>query len=293
MLGGVYNADVEQMSIESTFGHFRALERKHGSLINGLKERAASQSEIPALVSMRHGMGSFATAIADALTGEVRYESVVSSILSSDDKFDVIFDDQVIQTRSVIVSTPAYVTASLLSDIASSTAKNLRNIRYEGVGSVSLGYRVEDIPHALDAYGVVIPRLAKRQIDGITFASAKWENRAPEGYHLLRVFFGGPNTRDMLEKTDNEIVLIVRNELEEILGITAEPVMTRVKKLANAYPQYDVGHKERIQQIKQALPQGIELVGLTYGGVGIPDTVRGAKEAVKCISERLSHGDGA
>ncbi|MEM6283224.1 MAG: protoporphyrinogen oxidase [Chloroflexota bacterium] len=293
MLGGVYNADVEQMSMGATFGQFPALERKYGSLISGMKARmsAAQGNQIPALVSMRDGMGSFADALAHHVTGEVHLNTQVHAITRDKDGLNVTLEDEVIPAQTVVLTTPASVTAHLLREIAPGAVTGLKSIRYEGVGSVSLGYRTEDIPHALDAYGVVIPRTEKRQIDGITFASAKWENRAPDGYHLLRVFFGGPNTRDVLNSTDDEIVATAQQELREILGITAEPVMTRVKKLTAAYPQYDVGHSERIADIRAKLPAVIELAGLTYGGVGIPDTIRGAKEAVERISKRLPQRD--
>ncbi|MEL6271515.1 MAG: protoporphyrinogen oxidase, partial [Chloroflexota bacterium] len=233
MLGGVYNADVEQMSIGATFGQFVTLERKHGSLIRGMKARmsAAQGSNKSALVSMRDGMGSFADALAAYVTGEVRLNTPVHAITRDEDGLNVTLEDDVIPARAVVLTTPASVSAGLLREIVPDVATGLESIRYEGVGSVSLGYHAEDIPHALDAYGVVIPRTEKRRIDGITFASAKWENRAPEGYHLLRVFFGGPNTRETLNSSDNDIVATAQHELREILGITAEPVMTRVKKL--------------------------------------------------------------
>src|SRR5690606_8952383 len=98
-------------------------------------------------------------------------------------------------------------------------------------------------------------------------------------------FFGGPHTRHMLEKSDSELTAIIREELRAILGITAKPQMTHPGKWEHAYPQYDVGHLERVSQIEQALPATIALAGNSYYGVGIPDTVHSAQKAVEKIKQ--------
>ncbi|MEO1442541.1 MAG: protoporphyrinogen oxidase, partial [Chloroflexota bacterium] len=141
MLGGVYNADVEQMSIGATFGQFVTLERKHGSLIRGMKARmsAAQGSNKSALVSMRDGMGSFADALAAYVTGEVRLNTPVHAITRDEDGLNVTLEDDVIPARAVVLTTPASVSAGLLREIVPDVATGLESIRYEGVGSVSLG----------------------------------------------------------------------------------------------------------------------------------------------------------
>jgi len=287
LLAGVYNADVEQMSMHATFKQFPALEREHGSLSVGMRRkmrhRVKGGESPPALVSMLNGMGALADAVAERLTGDVRTDVEVESIQAYQSAYVINTDSGTVDADNLILATSAATSASLVDGLASAAAESLREIRYEGVGSMALAYRSADIPRVLDAYGIVIPGSENRSIDGITFASAKWDNRAPEGYELLRVFFGGPNTRHLLGKSDSEVLDVVRGELHEILGITAEPVLSRIRRWAAGYPQYDVGHLERVAAIRKALPAGIHLTGLAYDGVGIPDTVRGARNAVRAI----------
>jgi oxygen-dependent protoporphyrinogen oxidase len=53
-------------------------------------------------------------------------------------------------------------------------------------------------------------------------------------------------------------------------------------------PQYEVGHRERVAAIAEALPPGIVVVGNAYDGVGVADTVRGAAEAAGRVREHLA-----
>ena len=284
LLAGVYNADVEQMSMGATFRQFPALERSHGSLIAGMRakihNRAPDSDAPPALVALKDGMGAFADAIADKLTGDVRTDTPVVGIRHESGGYQVDMGTGCILTRAVVIATPALSVAKLLAEIGPDTAAALRGIRYEGVGSMAVAYKATDIPRPLDAYGVVIPGSEGRRIDGITFASAKWTHRAPAGYHLMRVFFGGPNTRDMLNLSDADLLDVVRDELRALLGITAPPLFHRVRRWKAGYPQYNVGHAERVAAMRAGLPDNICLVGFAYDGVGLPDTIRGARDAV-------------
>ena len=288
LLAGVYNADVEQMSIGATFRQFPALEASHGSLIAGMQERMknriASEDRPPALVSMKNGMETFATAIADKLTGDIRTGAPVTGIQQQSGGYVLSGVAGDVFAQSVVIGTPTTVSADLLQRVDPDVAAELRQIRYEGVGSMAVAYRAEHIPHPLDAYGVVIPGSEGRRIDGITFASAKWNHRAPEGYHLMRVFFGGPNTRDMLDLDDDRLLGIVRDELQDLLGITEPPLFAHARRWEAGYPQYDVGHAERVETMRKALPDNIFLVGFAYDGVGLPDTIRGARDAVKQLA---------
>ena len=80
---------------------------------------------------------------------------------------------------------------------------------------------------------------------------------------------------------DSEITSIVRRELHEILGITAEPELVKIFKWPHAMAQYTVGHKTRIDRIRKMVSSapGLALAGNAYGGIGIPDCIRSGSEA--------------
>jgi len=139
------------------------------------------------------------------------------------------------------------------------------------------------VPHPLDGFGIVVPRTEGRSMLACTFSSVKYPGRAPEGHALLRCFLGGALNERMLESDDAALAAVARAELRLALGITAEPVLTRVARWTKAMPQYHVGHGVRVEAIEQcaaALP-GLHLCGGAYRGVGIADCVRSGEAAAE------------
>jgi oxygen-dependent protoporphyrinogen oxidase len=307
LLAGVYNAEMQHQSILATFPQYRALERKHGSLIRGMRRGQSKRTSpgtataTPALVSLRGGMGQLISELQSRLTGTIRTETPVTAIAADEQGYTLTLgsrgisfhrDDpdepETLTVDGVIVAAPANIAARLLETIAPQSSAALQQIRYEGIGSMSLAYRKEDVPRALDAYGIVIPGSEGRSIDGMQWSSAKWPQRAPDDTALIRVFFGGPHTRQMLTVEDRLLRRTVRTEIQDLLGIVADPVFTTLHRWHHAYPQYDVGHRERVQKAFDSLPAGVQLAGNSYKGVGIPNTIQTAQEATDALVQVFS-----
>ena len=85
------------------------------------------------------------------------------------------------------------------------------------------------------------------------------------------------------------ILRIVRDELTQIIRLTAEPLFTRVFRWRGAMAQYGVGHLERLQRIEALRRQhsGLALAGNGYNGIGVPDCVRSGTEAVRTVLQAL------
>lgn len=293
MLGGVYNADVEQMSILATFPNFRKIEAEHRSLILGMrrmmKGRSASPAQ-PALISFKGGMGELIDGLVERLTCDMYLKTRVESIEPQlEGGYNLLLDDDTpIFADYLVLATPANISARLLEYAAPEAAHYLEQFRYESVGSLTLAYRRADVPRALDAFGVVIPGIERRRIDGLSWHSSKWPGRVPDDVALIRVFFGGPNTRDMLENDDYTLLRIVRDELRNLMGISQPPLFHRLWRWEKAYPQYDVGHLERVVAIESALPEAVFVTGSSYRGVGLPDCIHAAKNTADQIIHLLN-----
>ena len=111
-----------------------------------------------------------------------------------------------------------------------------------------------------------------------------WQ-QAPPDRALLRCFIGGAGNDQVLRLADDEILRTVREELRQIVGITAEPQFTRIYRWPGAMAQYGVGHLERLQRIENLLLQlpGLALAGNGYRGIGVPDCVRSGSEAAQRV----------
>ena len=114
-----------------------------------------------------------------------------------------------------------------------------------------------------------------------TFVHNKFPHRAPADRALLRCFIGGARNEQILQAPDTEVIRFVREELQQIIGLTADPLFTRVYRWQGAMAQYGVGHLERLERIEGLLQQlpGLTLAGNGYRGIGVPDCVRSGTEA--------------
>jgi protoporphyrinogen/coproporphyrinogen III oxidase len=301
LLSGIYNAQAESQSILATFPRFRDIESKHGSLIrgmlaarqphaNGRGNGVGSVSGTPkppsAFVSFRQGMSELIQRLRDELTGDCRLATCVNSLEQRRAGYSLHLDDgDELATDFVVLAIPSYEAARLLDPMAPAPATLLRAVRYVSTGTVSLAYRREEVNHPLNGFGIVIPRSEQRDINAITWTSTKFDNRAPAGHALLRVFFGGSRTPHMMEVDDASLLATVRRELAEIMGITAAPVFHRVYRWWDATPQYDVGHLDRVAAIESLLPPRLHVTGSPYRGIGLPDCIHQARQTVERIIE--------
>jgi protoporphyrinogen/coproporphyrinogen III oxidase len=142
---------------------------------------------------------------------------------------------------------------------------------------------LSDIPRELDGYGYVIPRREGRKALACTWTSTKFPHRAPDGYALIRVFVG--RAGQDIPWDENELLDVAKQELKLTLGVTAEPLVSRVFLWEKAMPQYNLGHPEILKGIDAALEKhpGLALAGNGYRGIGIPDCIHSGELAVERV----------
>jgi oxygen-dependent protoporphyrinogen oxidase len=298
MMAGVYNALPTRQSIQATFPQYAEMERQSGSVIRGLRasararESAPPSSRMPAFVSFATGTQALIDALIAQLTGDLRLRCAAERVERADTTGSAyrvaLADGGQILADAVIVATLAHDAASLLRQVAPVASAQLKTIGYASIGTLYLAYRRNEVPHPLDGFGVVIPSSEGRHIDGMTWTSSKWTGRAPAKCALLRVFFGGPHTRDMMDLGDSELLAVVRDEVGSILGVRAAPMFHRIYRWPDGYPQYEVGHLERVAAIESTLPPAVYVTGSSYRGVGVPDCVRQGREAADHVLDTLA-----
>jgi len=242
-------------------------------------------------VTLRGGIGELVRALLEQLHGRLLAGRAVARI--DHDPTDVrpyqvrLDDGTHMRADAVIVATPAFAAADLLSSFAPQLAGNLRQIRYVSTATISLAFRRGDLSRPLDGFGLVIPQSEGRRINALTMASTKFAGRAPDDSMLVRVFVGGSRTPEVAALDDRALLHVVRCELRDILGVEAEPLWSRIYRWQHGNPQYDVGHLDRVAAIERQVPPGIYLAGAAYRGVGIPDCVRSGQLAAEAVLQQL------
>jgi oxygen-dependent protoporphyrinogen oxidase len=155
---------------------------------------------------------------------------------------------------------------------------------------VSLTFRKKDFPRPLDSFGFVVPAVERRKIMACTFSSLKYFGRAPDGSVLLRAFVGGSLQPDLFRDDDATMERNVRDEILSLLGVSAQPLFSRVWRHPNSMPQYHIGHQARVERIEADLAKfpNLALAGNAYHGVGIADCVHSGEEAAEKIVRHIN-----
>lgn len=327
LLAGIYAGNADGLSVQATFPMLQETEQKHRSLIVGMlgvrKSRVPKQAAKPAagaaVKSVSQPAGTASRSMFLSASGGL--ESVVTHLeqaLASTSTVRLIRNTEVIQVTktdttpnthrgrykvhlsssstlaadAVVIAAPAYAAADMLSHEHDSIAEYLRSIPYASVMNVVLAYREQDVGVSLQASGFVVPRKEERKITACTWTSSKWAHTAPEGHILMRAYVGKYGRDPMSQQlADDDIIAEVRRELQETMGISAQPIFTEINRLPHSMPQYQVGHLERIGEVEKLLEDvmpGVYVGGGGYRGIGVPDCIsQGRVMAEKVIAALL------
>jgi oxygen-dependent protoporphyrinogen oxidase len=127
-----------------------------------------------------------------------------------------------------------------------------------------------------------------------TWTSVKFNDRAPEGHVLLRVFVGGANNEELVNLSDEEMLRMIQEELKDIMDVEGDPILTRIYRWERSMPQYLVGHLEKVARMEERtnLQPGLFLTGCAYKGIGISDSVHDSEIVAEKAVEYLIKAEG-
>jgi protoporphyrinogen/coproporphyrinogen III oxidase len=298
MVGGIYTADPEKLSLRATMPRFLEMEREHGSLIRALRKqnsdtanRETSGARYSLFLSFDRGMQVLTDELSKQISGpqvSLRLNTAVNSIAREPNERTwkvTTADGETFVAEAVCLALPAYTSAQLLGEVDAELAAELNAILYASSATINLAYRREDIPHALDGFGFVVPAIEGRSLIACSFSSVKFAGRAPADHVLLRAFVGGALQPEALKQTDDELLAGVQNDLRELIGVSNEPLFAEVARWERSMPQYHLGHLERVKRIDERLASlpGLTLAGNAFTGLGISDCIRTGEAAAEQI----------
>lgn len=299
LIGGIYTADPEKLSMQATMRQFVELEKKHGSLIRGMRRQNKRSpagdvrgARYGLFVTPREGMSSFVEAIASKLPQDsVQLHSRVTSLAQlGDGRWQLTVNGERLSFNGVVLATRASHAVDLLTPVNRSLAADIGSIPFAGASVVVLAYRKDQFPRAIDGSGLVVPLVEQRQIIAVSFASNKFPGRAPDDRLLVRVFVGGACQPELAKLEDEQLSELAQCELTDLLGVQGKPEFTSVVRWLGAMPQYHVGHLELVDRIEQQVSKlpNLELAGNAYRGVGIPLCVRSGEQAAERVKSGMS-----
>lgn len=283
LLSGIFAGDGDQLSLDATFPQLRAAETTHGSLLRPmLRARLAGPSKpgVPTgFVTLPAGLGELVERLSARLPSDsvrlgVAAERIVG--LPGGSYRVALSDGATVEAEAVVLATPAFATAEVVSSLDPELAAALREIPFVSSATVSLAFLRSAVPRPLPGYGYVSPRVEGGEIVAVTWTSNKFPGRVPADGVLVRAFVGRAGQDTIVQAPDQRLVDVVRNELKALHGITVAPMFSSVVRWPRGMPQYTMGHETRLVRIEAALGRwpGLLLAGNSYRGIGIPDCIQ-------------------
>ncbi|GGJ48391.1 protoporphyrinogen oxidase [Deinococcus roseus] len=280
MLGGIYVSDPQKLSMQAAFPQYLRMEQEHGSVIRGVRENHRKNPPTkPVFYSLKNGMGSLIERLYTELHEHIQ---LGANVVRIDREHRVHLEDgEVIEASQVILATPAATSKAFLQEDFADTARLLDEMETNSSAVAVFGFSRDQIELDTSTYGFIVSGFEETPLLAATLHSSKFAGRAPDKHVLLRAYLGGHRNPQIPLMHSPDIAEIGLNALRPILGIQGSPQFWRVYNWLDNNPMYKVGHLDRVKTIQQSLPDSIKLIGSSYGGVGIPDCIRYAREMVR------------
>jgi oxygen-dependent protoporphyrinogen oxidase len=280
-VAGIYAGNAAELSVHHAFPKLYALERDYGSVISGAvrgrrkRSHSATKSKVTArMFSFDAGLELLPQTLHERMRLSIKLNSAPRSLYPR-------------STEPVLICAPAAAMPDLMPNL-----EVLGQIHYAPVARVALGFRTDQVGHALDGFGVLIPSREDFEILGVFFSSSLFPDRAPLGHVLMTVFLGGARQHSIPQQPPDEIKQIALRDVRRLLGIAASPAYSDVEVNPRAIPQYNVGFgriKAAMADVEQCNP-GLFLAGAYRDGVSVSDCIRAGCRAADRIAEYLSNG---
>ena len=292
LLAGIHAGDPDRLSVEATFPELRAWEQGHGGLLRGAKRAAKTAHDRggPMFGTVWGGLSR----LVDALEGDIGAERIrrgapVSELRArGDGGYEVVVDGRPLPADAVVLATPAFESARLLSKLNREAAGELRSIQYASSAVALLVYPEMTDELLPKGTGFIVP-IGDRAMTACTWVSRKWPREDYGRRAVLRCFVGRAGSDMTLRLRDHRLIAAVSAEVEAATPIGAAPTTSWVVRWQRSMPQYVVGHLDLLERIDAAMvaTPGLFLAGSAYRGVGIADCIHQANESAAAVKVYL------
>lgn len=302
-VGGIWAGNPHKLSAHHAFPALATFEQNAGSITFGalksLFQRIQGKTErFPSrLISFDKGLQTLTDALSKELGPALMLQSPVRKLRRDPDgSWRVIFQrgksHRGQSFDALLLTIPPTNLLELKWENASppvGAIDELTTLPYAPLALLHLGYRRQDVSHALDGLGVLIPSVENFNTLGALFISTSFPDRAPKDHIQLAIFIGGARQPHLVNEPDDILRELAHLDVSRLLGIQGQPTFSQLTRYERAIPQYDTGHQrflDRIHSIEKELP-GIFFAGNYQDGIGVPALIDKSVEHSRRIDEFL------
>lgn len=292
LLGSLHAGDVDTLSVKAATPQIAAMATAHRSLLAAHRtRRATGTGQPPSFISFTAGLNRLAEALTDHTRLTVHTDTTVVSLREQGGLWN-LGSDIITAHDTVVLATPAHVTARLTRPFASTAAGLIGELRSATVATVIAAYDRRQVtsPLVLGASGLLIPSARRGVLKAATFLSNKWPQLADRNRFFVRMSAGTADDETIAEMDDDDLVAKMRDELAGHVGLGVTPDEAVVVRWPRSLAQLEIGHLDRIAKIRSELSRhpGIVIAGAPYEGIGIASCIRSGQRAASMVLEHLN-----
>ena len=306
IVGGIFTARSETLSMQATMAQFVEMEKNHGGLIRAAfaKRKSEQRSDTMArkatgarydqFMAPKLGMSWWMNTIRAQLKSQLHLNTRVDNLAyTQNGKLKIATANTALIDKEydhVCVATPGWVASKLIDGVNSDASALLDRIPYASSAVAILAIRKSEIRPESMCFGIVIPKVENRDTLAISLSSEKYAERCPADTVLARVFMGGAVRPELMDQSDETLLAIAIKESQSLLGVTSPPMWQRLIRWNCAMPQYLIGHCNAVQDIRKNLEstKNLSIIGNAFDGVGIPQCIRLARTTAEKIANSFA-----
>ena len=302
LLGGVYAGYARRLSFDAVAHELFTRAKGGGSLLQHAQAIAQQRSDGPVFAGLRGGLSIMVDALVDDLGRRgvtLRSGAAVRALDHVAGRYQLIIGGagtpEMIMADGVLLTAPATATGRLLWGLVDS-AQEFARVPYASVAVITLAVRGV----RSDASGLLVPPAELPTIKALTYSSIKWPWVASQarrawgsGVEIVRVSIGRHGDPTSLQFSDRDLIDRTFREVLTIPGWkTGTLVHGVVNRWGGALPQYQVGHRDLVAQLRSEVMgrPGLAVAGAALDGVGIAACVASARAAVDVLAADFGLG---
>lgn len=283
LLGNLHGGDVNRLSVRATVPDLATKAAAHRSLLlaqlGNRKRRGA-----PSSVTFPGGLRVLVDRLAGFRFLDIQLNQPVRSAIPSGPGYRLDGQSGELGTfDGVVLAVPPLVAARILGEIAPTVSTRLAAIRSASVATVVATFAraaAQTVP-AMRGTGLLVPSSEGRLLKAATFLSTKWAHLDDGADVFVRLSAGRAGSSAVDDLDDARLTDRLLADLSEMTGLSADPGVIQVHRWPDALAQLEVGHLERITEVRTSLGEhpGLVLAGAAYDGLGVSASIRSGTQA--------------
>jgi len=301
MVRGICAGDSKQVSVHFIANYLHQMEQEWGRISFGVAKDymkgfvhkpeksplenldivKKARSEKWAVWGLENGLESLVEALETSLVEngvEIITEASVENITVNNNQAVVSYNGANVICDKLVLALPSYKAAPLIHGTSVELSSLLARIPFVDVALANIEFKGKVLDQ--EGFGFLVPSSQPQQLLGCIFDSCTF----PQGPRtVLTCMIGGAWYDQMVgSKTASQVEQDAVKEISSILNITESPVRCDTSLLPQCIAQYTVGHRARLAKARGIIAQSklpLAIVGSSYDGPGINDTIMSAKTA--------------